>query len=186
MNLLNDNQDQQSTMVAAALTEGPTGHPDGRDCAHGGGAGGGDTDSAARERYDLRVLQALRRIIRSIDLHSRKLYSQHEITGPQLVCLLAVQQLQPVTLSGIARQVHLSSSTVLGILDRLEAKGLVHRQRDAHDRRLVRAFLTEKGEQITSRAPSPLQERLATAMARLPEAEQAAISKSLDRIANMM
>ena len=79
------------------------------------------SEQAPTTRYDLRVLQALRRIIRAVDLHSRKLLAQHRITGPQLVCLLAVEENQPVTGSAIARHVHLSPSTVIGILDRLEA-----------------------------------------------------------------
>ncbi|MFQ5429428.1 MAG: MarR family winged helix-turn-helix transcriptional regulator [Phycisphaerae bacterium] len=137
-------------------------------------------------RYDFRVLQALRRIIRAVDLHSRKLSAQHNVTGPQLVCLLAVEEHQPVTASSIARQVHLSPSTVIGILDRLEAKGLVRRERVLKDRRLVHVTLTEQGKALGVSAPSPLQDTLAEAMNRLPELELATIAESLDRIVEMM
>ena len=142
--------------------------------------------AASAPRYDLRVLQALRRIIRAVDLHSRKLSAQHRITGPQLVSLLSVEEHEPVTPSTIARDVHLSPSTVIGILDRLEAKGLVRRQRDLRDRRLVRVSLTDQGKELAGNAPSPLQDRLAEAMGELPEAEQATIAESLDRIVEMM
>ena len=111
---------------------------------------------------------------------------QHDITGPQLVCLLAVEDHEPVTPSAIARHVHLSPSTVIGILDRLQAKGLVQRERDLKDRRLVQVALTEPGKALVVRAPSPLQDTLAEAMNDLPESEKATIAESLDRIVEMM
>ena len=137
-------------------------------------------------RYDLRVFRALRRIIRAVDLHSRQLLGQHKITAPQLVCLLAIGERQPVTPSAIAYHVHLSASTVIGILDRLEAKGLVRRERDLKDRRLVQVSLTEAGMALTASAPSLLQDTLAQAMERLPQSEQATIAQSLERIVEMM
>jgi len=143
-------------------------------------------DPAAAVRYDLRILQALRRIMRAVDLYSRKLLAGHKVTGPQLVCLLSVQEHEPVTLSAIARHVHLSPSTVTGILDRLEHKGLVRRERDLKDRRLVHVALTERGRELAVRAPSPLQDTLAEAMKGLPKTEQATIAASLDRIVEMM
>jgi DNA-binding MarR family transcriptional regulator len=137
-------------------------------------------------QFDLRVLQSLRRIIRAIDLHSRRLVAQHNVTGPQLVCLLSVKEQAPLTPSAIARHVHLSPSTVIGILDRLEGKGLVRRERDRQDRRRVLVSLTEVGEAVVVSAPSPLQGTLARAMERLPEAEQATLAGSLERIVELM
>jgi DNA-binding MarR family transcriptional regulator len=100
--------------------------------------------------------------------------------------LLAIQELQPVTASAVARQVHLSPSTLVGILDRLQARGLVVRQRDTRDRRLVHLSLTDSGQQLLRDAPSPLQDRLADALKVLPESEQAIIAASLERIVELM
>jgi DNA-binding MarR family transcriptional regulator len=144
------------------------------------------SEPAPAIRYDFRVLQALRRIIRAVDLHSRKLSARHKITGPQLVCLLSVAEYEPVTPSAIARHIHLSPSTVIGILDRLEAKGLVRRERDQKDRRLVQVSLTEQGKALVVSAPSPLQDTLAEAMNKLPEAELATIADSLDQLVELM
>ena len=137
-------------------------------------------------RYDLRVFRALRRIIRAVDIHSRNLSVAHKITGPQLVCLLAVNEREPATASAVAREVHLSASTVVGILDRLEAKSLVRRERSATDRRVVHVWLTDAGRELVACAPSPLQDRLAEAMDELPEEELAAMAESLERIVDMM
>lgn len=139
-----------------------------------------------RTSYDLRVLQSLRRIIRSVALHSRKLSMQHNITGPQLACLLAVNEHGPLTVSSLAREVHLSPSTIVGILDRLEQKVLVLRQRSSQDRRVINIAITTKGRELANSAPSPLQDTLAKALQKLPEIEQASIVLSLEKIVALM
>jgi len=136
--------------------------------------------------YNLRILQALRQIIRAVDLHSRYLLVEHKITGPQLITLMTVEEQGPVTASAIAKYIHLSPSTVIGILDRLEAKGLIRRERDLKDRRLVWVSLTEKGKVLTENAPSPLQDSLAEAVNKLPDTELEMIVESLERIVELM
>lgn len=144
------------------------------------------SQQVAAARYDLRVLQALRQVIRAVDLHSRRLLTQHKITGPQLITMLTVKSYEPVTVSAIAGHIHLSPSTVIGILDRLEAKGLITRHRDLKDRRLMWISLTEQGKVLANNAPSPLQDTLAEALVKLPETELVMIVESLERIVRFM
>ncbi len=137
-------------------------------------------------QVDLRVLSAIRRIIRSFDLYSRELAAKARITSPQLICLLAVAERGKTTATIMGREVFLSPSTVVGILDRLEAKGLVRRERDGNDRRVVSVSLTEKGSQLARSAPSPLQDTLTEALRVLPGEEQIKIAESLERVVNLM
>jgi DNA-binding MarR family transcriptional regulator len=139
-----------------------------------------------KTRYDLRILRGLRQIIRAIDIHSRKLAAKHHVTGPQLCCLMTIAENGPTTATAIAQDVYLSASTVVGILDRLQEKGLVQRERDSKDRRLVFVTVTEKGRELVASAPSPLQDKLAEALKDLPELEQTTIALSLDRIVELM
>ena len=134
---------------------------------------------------DQRILHSLRQLIRAVDIHSRKLASEYHITGPQLVCLLEVAEHGPTTATRIAQRVHLSASTVVGILDRLESKGLISRKRDRNDRRLVHVTVTASGRHLIDRAPSPLQASLYEALGQLPEDEQARLADSLDKIARL-
>lgn len=136
--------------------------------------------------YDLRILQALRRIIRAVDLHSHKLSSQHKITGPQLACLLAVKQDGPLTSGNLAKNVYLSPSTVVGIVDRLEEKQLVMRKRSSEDRRQVHISITPTGKDLVAAAPSLLQDTLATALVDLPEIEQVSITLALEKLVDLM
>jgi DNA-binding MarR family transcriptional regulator len=144
------------------------------------------TPSVPEGSYDLRILQSLRRIIRAVEIHSRKLAQSYRITGPQLGCLLAIREAGPVTTTWLAHQVYLSPSTVVGIVDRLEEKGLVVRQRSRSDRRQVQIGITEKGEELAASAPSLLQDTLADALKKLPEPEQVSITSSLEKVVDLM
>ncbi|MEA2039484.1 MAG: MarR family winged helix-turn-helix transcriptional regulator [Thermodesulfobacteriota bacterium] len=62
-------------------------------------------------RHDLRILQSLRRIIRAVEIHSRKLTAEYRITGPQLVCLLTIGEKGKMTVRELADNVYLSPST---------------------------------------------------------------------------
>lgn len=152
--------------------------------AHASAATAGQTGAATR--YDLRILTSLRQIVRSIEIYSKQLEATNRITAPQLICLLAVVDHGPLTVTAISREVHLSASTVVGILDRLEEKGLVTRMRAQDDRRVVQVTATPRGADLAHRAPSPLQQTLANALNALPELEQATIALSLERVVTLM
>lgn len=139
------------------------------------------------QAYDLRILRALRRITRLIALHSRQLAACSNITAPQLICLRAViDNDAPITATAISREMHVSPSTVVGILDRLEDKGLVRRERGREDRRIVFVSATDDGVALAQATPSPLQKKLADALNDLPELEQATITLSLERIVSLI
>jgi DNA-binding MarR family transcriptional regulator len=150
-----------------------------------------DRDSAKQElladdRFDRHILRSLRMIIRAVDLYSQKLKARYQITGPQLTCLLTIAESGPLTATRIASHVQLSASTVVGILDRLEVRGLIQRVRDQGDRRLVNVTATEKGLELANNAPSPLQDGLANALGKLNKLEQATIALALRRIVDLM
>lgn len=130
----------------------------------------------------MRVLTALRRIIRAVDLHSRRLHTEHQVTTPQMICLYSLVRGGKMTQSSLAGQVNLSMSTVNGIIDRLESKKLIKRRRATSDRRRVWLEVTESGRTLAESAPILLQDRLASALRRLPPLEQAAIALSLERV----
>ncbi len=132
------------------------------------------------------MLRAIRRIIRAVDLYSHRLSLDAGITVPQLACLIEVAASGPMTLKALAERVHLTSSTLVGIVDRLQKKGLLHRERSATDRREVLISVTEEGKILAQNAPSPLHDRLAAGLSELAAAEQAAIAVALERIVDLM
>jgi DNA-binding MarR family transcriptional regulator len=132
------------------------------------------------------VMAALRRIIRAIDIHSRSLVQRFDLTGPQLVVLKELVSVSPRSVSEIAAAVNLSQATVTGILDRLERKSMVVRERDTSDRRKVMVSPTEAAERVLAGAPPLLQEHFTEAFSRLPDWQQTQILSSLQRIVTLM
>lgn len=137
------------------------------------------------KNLELRVLKAIRRIIRSVDIYSRRLNREHGLTTPQLICLTALGE-EGMIITELSRQVNLSASTVNGIVDRLEKKGLACRRRSETDKRRVYVEMTDIGRHLVSKAPPLLQDHLADALNKLPELEQAAITLSLERVVQLM
>jgi DNA-binding MarR family transcriptional regulator len=116
----------------------------------------GRTDSSRTPEsleYERRIVHAIRQLMRAVETHSRRLASERGVTMAQLFCLRAVARTGKSTASEIAKQVELSPSTVVGILDRLERAGLISRERDANDRRIVNVWLTPDGAQLVEETP---------------------------------
>ncbi len=132
------------------------------------------------------IVAAIRRIMRAVHLHSRRLAEEHGLTGPQLATLQAAANLGESSTGALARAVHLSGPTVTGILDRLTKRALVDRTRNGQDRRSVTVRLTSDGENVLAAAPSLLQDRFRQELMRLEEWEQTTILATLQRIAAMM
>lgn len=132
------------------------------------------------------VLVALRRIIRATDLHSRALDKETGLTTPQLMVIRAIRELDKPTVTGIARAVSLSQATVTTILNRLQNKGLLTRQRSKTDRRAVHLRLTAAGNALWKNAPEPLQYSFTERFRQLASWEQHTIVASLERVAAMM
>ncbi len=144
------------------------------------------TEKDVDNQFDRRVLRAMRRIIRAVDVHSRKVNDHFGVTTPQMICLTSLARLGRVTLTELARDVDLNPSTVNGIVDRLERKGYVRRHRGTADRRRVFLELLPAGREVAQSPPSLLQDRLARALSELPELERTAIVQSLERVVSLM
>lgn len=136
--------------------------------------------------YLFRILQSLRQSIRAIDQHSRQLAGDHNITVPQLVCLTEISQHPEVSVSELSRLVHLSPSTVVGIVDRLTDKALITKTRGAQDRRKVHLAITDKGHALVGQTPDPIQETFAQNFANLSPERQLSIVKSLETVVDLM
>jgi DNA-binding MarR family transcriptional regulator len=132
------------------------------------------------------IVAALRRIIRAIDLQSRRLAETCGLTGPQFVVLREAARLKEASVSALARAVSLSQPTVSGILERLEKRGLVERERSAQDRRALRVRVTPEGKRTLAAAPAFLQDRFRRELERIKDWERTQMLSVLQRLAGMM
>jgi DNA-binding MarR family transcriptional regulator len=132
------------------------------------------------------ILKSLRRIIRAVDIYSRKLINQTGLSGPQVICLRQLALGGPLQTSHLAQAVNLGSATVCGILDRLEQRGLIVRVRQANDRRCVLVSLSDAGRAAIGNAPPALHDSFLFKLRTLPAAQQEDIRETLTRIVAMM
>ena len=117
------------------------------------------------------VLVALRRVMRAVDIHSRRLERELGVSGAQLVLLHSMAELGEVPMGRLAREVHVSQATATALVHRLEAGGLAARARSVEDGRRVMVRLTPTGRRLLQRAPPPLQEDFVRSFRRLADWE---------------
>ncbi|HUU28147.1 MAG TPA: MarR family transcriptional regulator [archaeon] len=146
----------------------------------------GVTSEVPSERYDIRILQSLRRIIHAVDVQSRRVAANYGVTIPQILCLLKVVENGPLTTNALSKEIFLASSTVIGILDRLEEKGYVVRTRDTKDRRQVFVNSTAEGQELVKNTSSLIHETLCNAFTDLSDLELSIIALSLEKIIELM
>jgi DNA-binding MarR family transcriptional regulator len=143
-------------------------------------------ERAVESLYGKRIILALRHIMQQMDTHSRRLMKHHDITVAQIVCLYEIYEKGAHTLSLLSKNIHLSTSTLVGIVDRLEEKGLVKRTRDTEDRRAVFIDITGKGREFVESSPHLLHNKLDEKLKSLSESEQVIIANSLDLLVDML
>lgn len=73
--------------------------------------------------------------------------ADHTLTGAQ-ARLLSLLSLEPLPMRKLAQKLKCEPSNVTGIVDRLEARGLVERRPDPADRRVKLAAATEEGRRV--------------------------------------
>ena len=133
-----------------------------------------------------RVMKSIRRIVRSIDMRSKKVARETGLTIPQIVVLQAVKELGLVTTAALSKQASLSAPTVVTILDKLESRGLVTRTRSATDRRIVHTELTETGRRTLKDAPPLFDWAFADSLAQLPQDERRQIIEAFATVADLL
>ncbi|MFU8788758.1 MAG: MarR family winged helix-turn-helix transcriptional regulator [Methylobacter sp.] len=132
------------------------------------------------------VLIALRRVIRATDLYSKHLSKTTGLTTPQILLMKTIRDKGEVIIGELASSMNLSQATVTTILDRLEKRNLVYRERSKGDKRKVHAYLTCEALEILNNAPTLLQDRFTRQFCSLQDWEQNMIISALQRIAQMM
>ncbi len=113
------------------------------------------------------------------DPQSSRLLSRHQAS-----VLDHLDEIDPITLNGLARHMGVTSGTMSLTVDRLERKGYVVRLRDVADRRRVHVRLTSAGVRVRE-ASSVLDPPLVEAMvARLNDEERDAAIHGLGLLAS--
>ncbi len=132
------------------------------------------------------IIFAIRRLMQAGEHYTKELNKIYNVSAAQINCLIALQEHGPLSPSQIAKHVMVNSSTITGIIDRLEKKDLVRRLRISPDRRVVTVELTKAGQILAQNAPPPIQQKLIDGLQRLSPKEIDEIASTLKRLIDML
>jgi DNA-binding MarR family transcriptional regulator len=132
------------------------------------------------------IVFLLRKLMQGAEQYSKELNRKYQVSAPQLSCLLSLDENGPLPPSQIAKQIMVNSSTVTGIIDRLEQKGLVQRSRVSSDRRVITVNLTVEGKKLARNAPPPIQKKIIDGLQKLPLEQSRKIIEALKTLTEML
>lgn len=134
------------------------------------------------------ILINIRKMVRSINVESKRIQKEHGLSIPQYLCLnyLSQQDDYRSTAKDIGRHLKLNPSTVTGIISRLELKGFLAKLPNQGDRRSVYIYLTALGEKAINAVPGVLHEKLETKLKKLSKEELRNLQDSLSRLVEFM
>ena len=111
---------------------------------------------AGQHRQDQSVGYLMRKVMSSVLAQMDTQLSAHDLTYVQWLPLFKLVMKEGDTVAGLARELDIDPGAMTRALDRLEAKGLVRRERSTEDRRVVRLALTREGRKVARKVPGLL------------------------------
>ncbi len=132
------------------------------------------------------IMDDIRRVFQAVNDQSKKAERETGMTGPQLWAMKIIGDLSPVRVSDLAKRMYLNPSTVVGILDRLEARGFVQRLRSQEDRRVVKVELTDTGQELLIKAPEVASGLLVAGLEVLPHKNLQHIAAALENLVSIL
>lgn len=146
-----------------------------------------EVDSADDSKeWPYEVLKRFRLIFKAVQQHSQWVETRCGVTSAQLWAMWELSRNPGLRVSDLAKVMSIHHSTASNMLDKLEKKGFIKRERVSEDQRVVTLNLTQAGVEVIEQAPSPAQGILQHALFHLPEAVLQSLAKDLDALVNEM
>ena len=138
------------------------------------------------DQISMQIVLRLRQILQELSKHSKFIQDNYSITIPQLLCLQEIYEHSPISIGALTKIVFMNNSTVTGIVDRLENRGWIRRNRISKDRRKIHLEVTDQGIEFVKKSPTPINERFIRRIKNLPEDQINNILWSLEALVDML
>lgn len=132
-----------------------------------------------------KIIYQIRKLMQAGEVYTKELNKKYSVSAPQLACLSTLNDHGPLPPSVIAKNILVKSSTVTGIIDRLEKKGYVTRVRNSPDRRVINIELTDAGRKVVNSAPPPFQQKIVDGLTRQESEDLKQILAALTKLAHL-
>jgi len=140
----------------------------------------------ARLNKEQGVIKKLRVIFGSAKKHSRAVETRCGVSGSQLWALIELRDRPGLKVSELANLMTIHLSTASNLLDKLQARELVRRERLDNDQRVVRLYLTATGKRVVAKAPHPARGVVPDALGTVPRKVLDALDLSLDHLISQL
>jgi DNA-binding MarR family transcriptional regulator len=136
----------------------------------------------------LEIIVSIRKIVRSLNLESKSIQKDFGLSITQLLCLGHLQNSSDYrsTHKDLMDLLSLNSSTISGILNRLEKRGYIARLSNESDKRSKSIILTASGIKLLEATPNVLHDRLAEKLSKLTLEDKGMVQKSLNIVISAM
>jgi len=141
---------------------------------------------AVRDDLGKNIVQDLRIVVRTIQAHSRWVEKQCGVSSVQLWAMWELFSSPGQKVSDLSRTLSIHQSTASNMLDKMEEKELIRRDRSGPDQRVVQLFLTKKGSDLLSIAPRPAQGAVQDALNRMSDEQLNYLKSGLDALISHM
>ncbi len=134
------------------------------------------------ETYIGEIERLFRRINYIIFRKGRNVLSDFGITPPQFSTLSTVSYHDGITMGELCDHLFLTSATVTALVDRLEERGLLFRDRDKEDRRVIRLHITQEGRHVLEESLKTRRALFATYLEGLNAEEREQLKELLEKL----
>jgi DNA-binding MarR family transcriptional regulator len=134
------------------------------------------------------IILNIRKIVRSINLESKRIQKEFGVSIPQLLTLFYLNEQKEFKArqSDIKTYLNLNASTVTGLMYRLEAKGYIAKLPKIGDKRVTYVSLTKKGKSIIENSPGLLHIELKDKLENMTPDQFEEVKKASDLLVNVL
>ena len=126
------------------------------------------------------AIAGLREVNATLDPFRFRAWADLGLTTAQLRVLSIIRDEPGITGGELAARLAVTAPTMSGIVDRLARQDFVRREDDLIDRRLVRTFVTDQGEQCYGQLADDVQRFMRRVMDVMPPADLGALLRGLE------
>lgn len=134
----------------------------------------------------LDFLRHLWQLNHSLERVSKRMEATLGLTAQQRLMVRIIGQAPGTTSSALASQLHLDRATVSVSLARLVKKGLVRRQRNQSDHRLVHLALTKRGSQLDKPSAGTVESAVEALLRGTPKHAATTVTQVLEALTTLL
>lgn len=147
---------------------------------------GDEAPLSEREERMQVIVKAFRLVFRAVQEHSRWVEKQCGVSAAQLWAMWELMENPGMRVSELSENMSIHQSTTSNMLDKLEKRGLLKRERRGPDHRVVQLYLTDAGAALVAESPRPAQGALNYAVSRLPDHVVESLGENLELLLSLM